>query len=352
MMWPRARADAEVFDTALGGHGPHSGDIADLARLAGSLHRVAADPSPDFVTGLRAQLMTEAPNVLVARATPPTTPPRRARKRLVAAAVGAITVAGAFGIVTTSAQALPGDMLYPVKRGVETVQLSLHHNDVSRAEFELDQATRRLAEAQSLAETDNPHSNALVAKSLTDFAAKASAGSQSLFEDFSVGGNRASINKIAAFATSANAKLTALTNNLPQDSTDEFKIAAATVNSMISQASSVCDECKSAELSDLAAKVQAAVGPVKHKPAAARTTKTPSQLPTPTKPAASTPGPSTFVPPVIKPLVTSPLVAPPVATTPPIDLGDATKPIVGTLLGDDDQTGLIPGLLGGLLGSN
>jgi len=33
----------------------------------------------------------------------------------------------------------------------------------------------------------------------------------------------------------------------------------------------------------------------------------------------------------------------------PEDLGDDTKPTVDTLLGDDDEVGLVPGLLDGLL---
>ncbi len=42
--------------------------------------------------------------------------------------------------------------------------------------------------------------------------------------------------------------------------------------------------------------------------------------------------------------------APSPTATPRKGLGTVTDPLLGGLLGDDDQEGLVPGLLGGLLG--
>ena len=69
------------------------------------------------------------------------------RRRLVGLTAAAVAAVGSVGMITTSATAVPGDVLYPVKRGVESVQLALHRGDTSRGEFQLDQARERLAEA-------------------------------------------------------------------------------------------------------------------------------------------------------------------------------------------------------------
>ena len=54
------------------------------------------------------------------------------------------------GIVAASAQSLPGDPLYQVKRGVENVQLALTLSPAANARLRMQLATRRVAEAERL----------------------------------------------------------------------------------------------------------------------------------------------------------------------------------------------------------
>ncbi|MBW5481697.1 DUF5667 domain-containing protein [Streptomyces bambusae] len=71
-------------------------------------------------------------------------------------AAGGLTVgvaAGAFsGVAAASTDALPGDSLYPVKRGMEDLKLGMADDDADRGELYLTQASTRLSEARRLME--------------------------------------------------------------------------------------------------------------------------------------------------------------------------------------------------------
>ncbi|MFE6979017.1 DUF5667 domain-containing protein [Streptomyces sp. NPDC057682] len=71
-------------------------------------------------------------------------------------AAGGLTVgvaAGAFGgVAAASSDALPGDSLYGLKRGMEDIHLGLANGDTDRGEVYLDQASTRLGEARRLME--------------------------------------------------------------------------------------------------------------------------------------------------------------------------------------------------------
>ncbi|WP_175412302.1 DUF5667 domain-containing protein [Streptomyces sp. TRM64462] len=69
-------------------------------------------------------------------------------------AAGGLTVgvaAGAFsGVAAASSDALPGDSLYGLKRGMEDLKLGLADDDADRGEIYLDHASTRLSEARRL----------------------------------------------------------------------------------------------------------------------------------------------------------------------------------------------------------
>ncbi|WP_228983526.1 DUF5667 domain-containing protein [Streptomyces sp. DH12] len=71
-------------------------------------------------------------------------------------AAGGLTVgvaAGAFsGVAAASSDALPGDSLYGLKRGMEDLTLGLADDDADRGEIYLDHASTRLSEARRLME--------------------------------------------------------------------------------------------------------------------------------------------------------------------------------------------------------
>ena len=79
--------------------------------------------------------------------------PAQARPRfapILAALLLVALILSSVGVVAASAQALPGDLLYPVKRVQETVQLTFSPDEASRAGLYLEFATRRIDEALSL----------------------------------------------------------------------------------------------------------------------------------------------------------------------------------------------------------
>ena len=80
--------------------------------------------------------------------------PKRSRRRLVvtllAAAITVLLLTGS--AVAASAGALPGQLLYPVKRAVEKIDLALHADPASRARLHLEFAERRLDELSTLLE--------------------------------------------------------------------------------------------------------------------------------------------------------------------------------------------------------
>jgi len=341
MKWPGASRDAEAFADALEGRGHRDSDVQHLVRFAESLCEAAVDPSPDFVLSLRSQLMADAPSVLVAAPRTTRTTAARpvahpVRKRLAAATAAVLVSAGMVGIVSSSAQALPGEMLYPVKRGVEAVELAFHRSDAGRGEFQLSQAGDRLSEAQSLIDKGDSHTDDLVAESLTDFTKQAEAGSKSLFSDYAKEGDDASIDKVNSFATQSSTTLAALSGQLSPGADAAFKAAASTVRDLAMQASSLCTACRTAELTSLADAVSAIIKADESTKAGAADLESPS-LGTPTPPA---PGTINVPPPRL------PVDPPPPAPTPG-DVGEVPEPIGGALLGDDDQIGLVPGLLGG-----
>ena len=342
---PRASKDAEVFADALEGRGHRNSDVQDLVRFAESLCEAAVDPSPDFVLSLRSELMADASSVLVVAPKPVRAATARPvahpiRRRLAAATAAVLATAGMVGIVSSSAHALPGEMLYPVKRSVESLQLTMHRSDAGRGEFQLAQATERLAEAKSLANQDDARSDDLVGESLTDFADHASAGAESLFSDYADDSNGASIDKVNSFATESSKTLSALSGRLSPDSDGILKLAASTVSDLATQAAALCTECQNAELTSLANTVSTIV-------------KQGGDAPSSTEEETPTVGTATSAPATPGAINLSPEPLPGVTLPPtskPQDPGSVTKPIVGALLGDDDQVGLVPGLLDGLLG--
>jgi len=80
--------------------------------------------------------------------------PRVGLVPLLAALLLVVIVASGLGVVAASAQALPGDFLYPVKRAQENVALTFAGDEVTRAGLRLEYAGRRIDEAVALAGQD------------------------------------------------------------------------------------------------------------------------------------------------------------------------------------------------------
>ncbi|MDP2932767.1 MAG: DUF5667 domain-containing protein, partial [bacterium] len=75
-----------------------------------------------------------------------------------------VTLIAILGLLNTTAVAaqnsLPGETLYPIKRTVEKIQLTLTINEVKKTEVRIQHAENRLTEAQAIVEQNNPSDNA------------------------------------------------------------------------------------------------------------------------------------------------------------------------------------------------
>ena len=169
---------AELLDETTGGRRHHGSGQTDerLAELVAIGHRLSAAPAgvsvgAEFRVGLRAMLVATAErDGIGATATAVETEPgahagvheparslfrlsgsaRRVRARgaiVIGVAAGAMAVSG---ISAASENASPGDALYGVKRSTERAQLAMAGSDNTRGQLSLDFARTRLAEASAM----------------------------------------------------------------------------------------------------------------------------------------------------------------------------------------------------------
>lgn len=346
----RRADDAQSFDEAWSGRTPRDEQIAQLVQFAETLCEAAvAEPTPEFRLSLRSTLMAEAQTALVpvealvsteSRARTLTAAPTQhpVRRRVAGLTAAALASVGVVGMVSSSASAVPGEMLYSVKRSVESVQLALHHSDGSRGAFLLAQASERLAEARQLSDDPSARTDSLIASTLEDFSSQAESGSSSLFDDFDNNGKTKSIQKVNDFAAAAATELATLSSLVPASAEGAFTSAAKTISDLAIEASSLCSTCAAADAQSLVNAVAALTndGVVEDTEPASSTSKpADTQKPSPSVVTGGAPAPAPTTP------------APSPTTPPLIDLSPVTKPLLDGLLGDE---GLVPGLLNGLLG--
>ncbi len=112
---------------------------------------------------------------------------RRPRHRvalvLIAAAITAILLGGA--AVSASASALPGEILYPVKRAVERIELIIHHDPASQTRLHLQFAQRRLTELSALQAMRRSGKNVDVGAAMKAYRAEVEAAQDSHAADVS-----------------------------------------------------------------------------------------------------------------------------------------------------------------------
>ncbi|MDK0520226.1 DUF5667 domain-containing protein [Streptomyces sp. ML-6] len=164
---PGATAEQPDEPAEQADHGP----LLALANGLGELPRPELDPEVKVVQ--RAQLVAAMEAMLTegGASAGPTVPEQRTKGSHRASplrklrprsrwtkglAAGGLTVgvaAGAFGgVAAASSDALPGDSLYGLKRGMEDLHLGMTSGDTDRGKVYLDQASTRLNEARRLME--------------------------------------------------------------------------------------------------------------------------------------------------------------------------------------------------------
>jgi hypothetical protein len=309
--------DARAFEDAL--HRPTSVPHAlrarevppeEIAAIVDCAERICAlaatiEPSPAFAASLRSSLVAEAATALTQSAAPATVPAppvaagesvwvgtarlvtslaSQSRRRVAVVLAALVTSISLVGMTSASASALPGDSLYPVKRGVESVQLAFHRGDGSRGAFLLELANRRLAETNGLTQRTSAPPSAK-ADALGDYAKQADEGSDALVRAFTTGRDRDNIVTINQFATRAAAGLDALDGKLTGPAADSLDEAQDQLAAIVTMSARLCPDC----------------GGIDPELVSALTTPAPSPAPAPA-PSSPAPSPAAMAPaPAAKP---------------------------------------------------
>ena len=271
-----ARRAREFHELVEGDSTPRAAAYADLLAVVGGL-RATPGPvaDPDFVVALRDRLITEAETVLVAAAAEraevderlrlsPTQPRIRRRNRRLAAAVsGVVLVGGSATMAVASQSALPGDGLYPIKRGIESAHAGLTFDRGARGQVLLDSASTRLDEAATLSRTDADPSR--VDDALAAFTTQAVTGSDLLVQDYQTSGNQSSVTAVRTFTASSMARLRDLQTLVPAGSLPQLLQAAQALEQIQSVATHTCPTCSGPAVTAiptvLAEATRAATGP-------------------------------------------------------------------------------------------
>lgn len=226
----------------------------DAARFAALLALVSdlraipeVAPRAEFVSSLRERLMVEADTVLLRQ---PATPsrlampaPSRTRDRRVGALLGGVALVGATATMAVAAQtSLPGESLYGVKRGIESVQVRFAGDDVARGRTLLAQAGTRLTELEELAAGDGGN-DVLVPDTIDDFTAQSGEGVRSLLAAYDRGGSDEDVQRARDFTSTSMERLAALQYQLPPSARDELLAAGRTLTDLDLEISSACPTC-------------------------------------------------------------------------------------------------------------
>jgi len=148
-------------------------------------------------------------------------PRTRLTKGLAAGGLGVGVAAASFGgVAAASSDALPGDSLYGLKRGIEDVKLGMAEGDNDRGRLYLDQASTRLNEARRLMERGRAgqldhESVGEIRRTLSGMQHDASEGHRLLHEAYERDGSLAPIQTLSTFSQSHREAWGALRDRLP-----------------------------------------------------------------------------------------------------------------------------------------
>jgi hypothetical protein len=254
------RRRAEEFNTLVeaeleGLHERSDNRYADVLSLVEQLRTLEPPtPRPDFTAALREQLMEAADTLLVpaevaaerAAVDRLALPPRRtARDRWVAAAVGAVAVIGAGTSIAVAAQsALPGEMLYPVKRMLESAETGARLSDSGKGISMLSNAADRLAEVTALSRTSDLDESDTIASTLDTFSEQSLEASELLLDDYAQSGDASSLENLNQFTASSMETLNQLEAVLPPGARDELEHAAEVIVEIDAAVSAACPVCR------------------------------------------------------------------------------------------------------------
>ena len=145
-------------------------------------------------------------------------PPTRSQRnrRLGTAAAALVIVGGSAGMAAAASGALPGDSLYPIKRGIEQVTTAAHVGDAAKGSALLGQAGNRLDEVDSLIGSGSPDADE-VGSTLDSFSDEANAGADKLFTAYQTDGDSADIAKVRDFTASGMSQIASMASSRRPD---------------------------------------------------------------------------------------------------------------------------------------
>ena len=251
----RSRQRAEDFAALVDGVSPlREATSPGTERLAGVAQLLrdhgAADeravPRDAFAADLRERLMAEAATVLTPQnaglALPVRTRGKRER-RLVAVASAAVLIGGTAGMATAAQDSLPGEALYPLKRGIEKAELGLSMSSAGRGHDLLRQASDRLDEAQGLVDQGAATGTPRVPDTVAAFTRSARNGSDMLLASYAQSRDPKAVAAVREFTAAALAQVSALNQSAPADAQPGLRDAAIALRDIDAQATRLCDTC-------------------------------------------------------------------------------------------------------------
>lgn len=266
---PARRAAEEFASLVDGTRGETSERYADLLNFVDVLrHQQAPAPRADFTADLRTRLMDAADTLLVPSDQPARLAPvvslddaaKRRQRRIGAVAAAFVVVGGTAGVAAASSNALPGDPLYPLKRGIEQAKVSLNTSDAARGQDLLAQGSTRLAEVGELIAADQSASE--IETTLEAFSDSATAGAEKYFIAFQRDRNAEDIARLRAQLATQLTTLEELAANAPARSQGAFDAARALLTDLDDQARALCNcDLSSPDLSSGSGLTSLLVGP-------------------------------------------------------------------------------------------
>lgn len=247
----RTRRRAEEFAAALEDHPSRvSSELQQLVGVAAALrsspHDTEARPRADFTAELRSRLMAEAERTLTPGGASLALPVRQRgarERRLVAAASAVVLLGGSAGMAAAAQHSLPGEALYPIKRGLERAQAELSVSSAGKGQDLLEQANDRLTEVETLLAGDSLTSGPRVPQTISDFTAAAQEGARLLMASFEETGDPDDIVAVREFTANGINLLRDLARTAPPEAQDELAAAALALGQIDQQASALCDTC-------------------------------------------------------------------------------------------------------------
>jgi hypothetical protein len=249
-----ARKRAEEFAVVVDGATPSRPELAELAGVVTTLRGFEAPaPRAEFAADLRARLMAEAATTLSPSAATlvlPARPRGKRERRLVAAASAVVFIGGTASMAAAAQSALPGEVLYPIKRGIEQAQTGLSTSQAGKGRDLLSQANDRLTEVRGLLTDGSPSQRPQVPQTLADYTEQARQGASLMLSSFQDTQDPATITAVREFSAHGITALKALAGTAPADAQDDLATAAATLSDIDQQARDLCADC-AAGLPDL-----------------------------------------------------------------------------------------------------